>query len=260
MNNGNLKINFNGKNQYIEMSCHEFLDCLSYYISQNKIKTKIFEQLIETKKEFLSQETEKINEFSSGTLYYHLPIQEYHYYSKNACLKRLQDIYNRCPLIEIYLIMNLLGIRDPFFISFLDERKQQLYGGLMNGTNLDLWTKLRIYFDVEGFPRLNLYKFLGITYSKYQSYFLYGKKDMEYYRSLIEDKLDAKLSCFVPEELLIGSAKQKYENYGLYYIEDTMQKLSVKNNVSLYNMRRVLDYAFQLAIDKEDEIDISDKN
>ena len=72
MNNGNLKINFNGKNQYIEMSCHEFLDCLSYYISQNKIKTKIFEQLIETKKEFLSQETEKINEFSSGTLYYPL--------------------------------------------------------------------------------------------------------------------------------------------------------------------------------------------
>jgi len=42
MNNGNLKINFNGKNQYIEMSCHEFLDCLSYYISQNKIKTKNF--------------------------------------------------------------------------------------------------------------------------------------------------------------------------------------------------------------------------
>lgn len=250
LNNEDLKIPFNGKNLYIEMSSHEFLDCLSYYITQKKMKTKLYRQLVHMQKKFEGAKEKNLSEYTSEVLYYHLPLEKYRYYSQNAFSKRMMDIYTRSQLVEVYLIMEILGISDPFYISFLDNEKKKLFGGIMN-SGIDLWTKLRLYFNIEGLERSDIYELIDITYAKYKSYFYEGKNSMDYYCQLLE-KIGAKLTCFVPEELLIGVKKTRYEQYRRYYIDDmSSEKATIKNNVSLYSMQKALDYAFQLALEKD---------
>lgn len=257
--NEDIMIKYNEKKQYVEMTCQEFANCLADYFSFKGRKLTLYNQVKAEYDNIKKKNKMEIVSYDPGEIYYHLPVDSYDIYGNNAFNKRTQDIYQNCYLLEIYLIMHVIGLNDPFYIEFMDEKKQKIYNTLLNGIGFDLWTRIRLYFDAENIQMKEVKNKFDLSHMQLRSLLNFGKKSLMYYELFLY-KLGAKLTCHVPEELLSGQSELICKDRPRFTKKDTINNFnrSQKGDLSLDNMKRIFDYAYQLAKEKDKKTDTMD--
>ncbi len=231
------------KNVYYELSCNEFLICLTKYIKKKYTLENFFKQLnIKSTEKLTSIPKFENNYYDVNKIHYHRPHECYEVGKISGIQRKLSQNMVATPLCQIYLIMDVIGLKDPFHVKFYNKEKHNLYNLLMNETDFDLWTKLNIYLQIEGIKIENIKNILGYTNHKtYRNTFITGKTKLTSYESIF-DTFGAKLTCIIPEDMVLD----KYKDYATHITkEEKTNEIPDSYVIEPNQLKRLFDYAYE---------------
>lgn len=227
---------------YYELSCNEFLICLTRYIKENYKLKDFYKQLNLKSKEGLTSIPKFENDYYDvNKIYYHRRSECYEVGKIGGIQRKLTQNMVATPLCQIYLIMDVIGLKDPFHIKFYNNEKHNLYNLFMNETDFNLWTKLNIFLQIEGITIESIKNILGfVNHRTYRNTFITGKTKLSLYENIF-DIFGAKLSCIIPEDMVLD----KYKDYAPRIIkEEKTNETSDSYVLEPDQLKRLFDYAY----------------
>ena len=243
----NINDNVKGKKYYYKLSSDQFLKCLTEYVLKKYTRIELYNLL---QQKIISDKKMNIEDgFNSNIIYYHRSLETYNIGKIGAFRRRIGNDLKSSPLCEVYLIMELIDLKNVFYVKFKNKDKQNIYNGLMNETNLDLWTKLRMYFEAEDIPRNKIKELLTITnYVTYRKVFKCGQYKLSYYEKVF-NIIGAKLTCMLPENMVLD----EYKNKAPYIVNETNDIINYELPAELEDsyilaqdqLQRLFDYAYK---------------
>lgn len=241
---------------YYELSCSEFLICLTTYIKKNYTLEDFYKQLnLKSTEGLMSIPKFENDHYDINKIYYHRPYECYEVGKIGGIKRKLSQNMIATPLCQIYLIMDVIGLKDPFHLQFYNNEKHNLYNLLMNETDFNLWTKFNIFLQIEGIKIESIKNIIGITNHKtYRNTFITGKTKLTLYESIF-DTFGAKLTCIIPENMVLD----KYKDCAPRITKEKKINVAPDDYIIEPNqLKRLFDYAYEKV--KEDNDTKQEKN